>query len=244
MSKEHSALRALEQYFCEAIEFLNRKRPHPPDARQFAEHDFSGSTVRETRYFSDGDLPYVTCVIHDDREPTRTRIERKFDPWYFVALRLLELSGGRIRFDRSKNDQYHYLSFAGPKGKVGNHYLRRAIANTPWWCDTREERRSKDEHYDYRRATFRRAAKWEIIEKGQKTRAASRTRDDAIRFAEMLFKNDRRRDEAWSDFKFGARKYGKFLRLAFEIADAIHEECLIQGLASARKQNSKNEAHA
>src|SRR5262249_4251614 len=154
------------------------------------------------------------AVIEDREGPKKERTERYFDPWYFVIMLLLELPGGRLRYDISKK-KYHYLAYAGPVGKEGNHYLRRIIANTSSRADTREK--GEGVHYDYRRATLTKTAKKSIRQAGQETRPTSRVREDAIQFAIELFRRQLkgRDSKAPLVLNLNAKTYEKLLRSAF-----------------------------
>lgn len=227
-----AALEACRTYLEQAIKFLSGKRKNLPDVLAVTETSFPNSSILSARHDNEdksgSGWPFVACVIADDTAPGKRRSERYFDQWYFVVMRLLELPGGRFRFDRSKKNQYFYLAYAGPQGKEGNHYLRRIIANTPWWSDTRENRREAGSHYDYRRAALKRTAKNVVRRLGQETRSFSRERDDAVSFAVALFKRQLKNRRALPGLKLTAKEYERLLVLALEIADALHEKLLLE----------------
>jgi hypothetical protein len=164
-------------------------------------------------------------MIEDEDAPDEFRKERYFDPSYFVTMLLMELSGGRFRFDRSKYKGYFFLAFAGP-GKEGNHYLRRTILNAPPGVDVRQIRQTADGHYDYRKNTLRRIAKRIVKITGQKTRARGRGREDAVAFAVELFKRQAAANDSalLPALDLSEPEYESLLRKSLLLADAMGEK--------------------
>lgn len=224
---EKASLEACRVFLEEAIGFLTGKRKALPSLRIICTAGFPGSSILRARcdgeIRSDTGWPFVACLIADQD----AKNERYFDPCFFVAMRLFELPGGRFRFDRSKRNQYFYLAYAGPEGSEGNHYLRRIIANTPWWSDTREDK-SDGSHYNYQRVALKRTAKAVVRSLGQETRSASRVRDDAIKFAVDLFRRQLRGRSKIKSLNLSAREYESLLRFALDVADAVYEKLLLQ----------------
>ena len=209
------------QYLEGAVSFLNGKRKAAPSPRKIiAARLPHGVPARE----EDGEVlgrrqPTIAADIKDD-EGLHTRY---FDPWYFAAMRLMELAGGRFDFDLSKR-KYYYVAYFGPApGKAGKHYMTRVIANTPHWAGTRHAEK-KDEHgyRDYRRIALRWRSKADILLHGQETKSHSRERDDAIGFALKLYCRKGEKDALPTPSRFE-----EVLRAAFDIADAMHEKSLL-----------------
>jgi hypothetical protein len=150
------------------------------------------------------------------------------DPWYFLVMLLLELPGGRFRFDISKKI-YHYLAYAG-SGREGNYYLRRLICNTSSKADTREQG-GEDGHYDYRRIALKPTAKEAIRAAGQETLVYARTREDAIKFALDLFERQLNGRDKLPVLGLSRDEYEQLLRKAFDVADRMHEEFLARDAA-------------
>jgi hypothetical protein len=228
--KSAAALNACREFLKQAEEFLDGSRPDLPDASPIADARFPRSSILWARCAGvdrfKRDTPFVAARLEDRDRTGEQRSERYFDPWYFVVMLLLELPGGRFRFDGSKNDTYFYLAYAGPVGSEGNYYLRRIVADTSTEEDTRDE--GGDSHYDYRRATLKKMAKKVIRQAGQETRSASRDREDAIQFASELFNRQHKAKEEGRPpvLNLNPEKYEALLRQAFKIADRMHEKIL------------------
>jgi hypothetical protein len=219
-----AALKVCREYLKEAQEFAAGHRTQPPDVSKLVSARFPQSSIRAARYGVDSRSPYIAAVIEDRDAPEEERSERFFDPWYFVPMLLMELPGGRFRFDRSKGAKYFYLAYAGPDGNEGNHYLRRIIVNTSRLADTRQKARSKEAHYDYRRAALKEVDKRVIEAMGQETLSPSRTREDAIKFAIGIFKRQLNSRQRLLAVDMSPREYESLLRTAFNVADAIHDK--------------------
>lgn len=190
---DSSALATLticKRYLEEAIGYLQDKRKALPNAAPLTSARFPASsiiTANAVEAAANLRWPTIEAVIEDREAPGERRSSRYFDPWYFLVMLLMEIPGGRFRFDRSKNSEYFYLAYAGPSGREGNFYLRRVIVDTPSWADTREGKHRKDAHYDYRRPTLKRVYKPLVRALDQKTRGESRKRPEAVQFAVDLF---------------------------------------------------------
>jgi hypothetical protein len=217
----------------QAEDYIRGDRTELPDPSKIARARFSPTTIGKGRYTGKDRLergtPFIAAKIHDDSRPLEEGSERYFDPWYFVAMLLLELPAGRFHYDRSKVDRqrgkaYWYLAYIGPFTKEGNHYLRRIIAETSASADTREKKRAKDSHYDYRRATLSPVAKSRVRAMGQETRSLSRTRDDAIKFSIQLFDRQIGKGGKLPRLEIDRSQYEVLLRKAFSLADRITEK--------------------
>jgi hypothetical protein len=219
-----AALKACRAYLRDAEEFLEGRCEELPDPSGIAATRFPQSSIVTARHtgedaFGRG-LPFIAAVIEDREHADKERSERYFDPWYFAIMLLLELPGGRFRFDISKR-KYHYLAFAGT-GRSGNFYLRRLICDTSSKADTREKG-GEGAHYDYRRITLKPTAKETIRAAGQETLILSRTREDAIQFALELFERQLNGKSKLPVLDLGRDEYAMLLRSAFDIADRMHE---------------------
>ncbi|MFK4643924.1 hypothetical protein ABIF96_002498 [Bradyrhizobium ottawaense] len=234
-------LAACLAYLKEEVAYVQGKRKKPPDASRIVRARFPASSILEAEFVPEArglPLPAIAAVIEDpSAEAGKSRSKRYFDPWYFVVMLLLEIAGGRFRFDWSKQ-KYLYVAYAGPGGRQGNFYLRRIVANTPALADTREQKDGG--HYDYRRATLRWVYKDVVRAMGQNTRRTARVRESAILFAVTLFKRQlvahgKRATRASKmpglDITLGA--YEELLRYALDLADAVHERVLLEGRGDA-----------
>jgi hypothetical protein len=227
--KSAAALAACRAYLAEAQEFLEGRRGELPNARDLIDARFPLSTIREAR--CDGaDLyelgwPFVAAIIDD---PMATR-ERYFDPWYFAAMRLLEVPGGRFIFgrsNRSKSLSYRfYLAYVGSRTKEGLHYVTRIIFNPSPRSDVRQMR----DHHDYRRVTLQAIPKKEVWDElGQETRGRSRLREDAIRSAIKLFERQLNDKNKVPVLNLSRHEYDQLLHRAFNVADRMHEKWLTE----------------
>lgn len=242
------AYAACLKYLKQAAAYVQGKRETLPDASPIVSARFpqssilSASLVEEARGLR---WPTIEAVIHDQSAPPgEVRSKRYFDPWYFVAMLLMEIAGGRFRFDRSNRRQFFYVAYAGPVGREGNFYLRRIIANTPPWADTRDSKGKDDAHYDYRRPTLSWVLKDVVKAMGQDTRRQSRVRDEAVRFAVRLFERQiaaqsgKRvtRASKMPGLNISPAAYQELLGYALYVADAMHEKFSLEGrsVASAK----------
>ena len=242
------AYAACLKYLKQAAAYVQGKRETLPDASPIVSARFpqssilSASLVEEARWLR---WPTIEAVIHDQSAPPgEVRSKRYFDPWYFVAMLLMEIAGGRFRFDRSNRRQFFYVAYAGPVGREGNFYLRRIIANTPPWADTRDSKGKDDAHYDYRRPTLSLVLKDVVKAMGQDTRRQSRVRDEAVRFAVRLFERQiaaqsgKRvtRASKMPGLNISPAAYQELLGYALYVADAMHEKFSLEGrsVASAK----------
>lgn len=229
-------------YLTEAGAYAQGKRRTLPNASRIVRSRFPTSSILQSELVPEArglPSPAVAAVIDDpSTEPGKARSERYFDPWYFVVMLLMEIAGGRFRFDWSKQ-KYLYLAYAAPGTREGNFYLRRIVANTPALADTREEKAG--DHYDYRRATLRWVYKDVIRAMGQDTRRKARVRESAIQFAVTLFKRQLAahgkrpvRASKMPGLNVTLGNYEELLRYALDLADAVHERFLMEGRDNAR----------
>ncbi|MCK1475014.1 hypothetical protein IVB27_09430 [Bradyrhizobium sp. 197] len=236
-------LAACIAYLKEAGAYQQGKRRTLPDASRIVRSRFPASSILQSDLVPEArglPLPAVSAVIHDPTaESGKARSNRYFDPWYFVVMLLMEIPGGRFRFDWSKR-KYLYLAYAAPGTKEGNFYLRRIVANTPALADTREQKDGG--HYDYRRATLRWVYKDVVRAMGQDTRRKARVRESAIQFAVELFKRQLAahgkrptRASKMPGLNVTLGGYEELLRYAVDLADAVHERFLLQGRDDVRR---------
>jgi hypothetical protein len=228
-AKDVGALKACREYLTQADEWLDGRREELPQLSGVSVARFPLSTIRKARHegvdrFHLG-WPFVAAEMDDLEAPEEKRSERFFDQWYFVVMSIMELPGGRFLFYRSKNNAYYYLVYvgAGPLKWEGRHFLRRIIANPPSGVDVRQSR-DKDGHYDYRRITLVPKSKKAVRLLGQKTRALSQTREDAVRFALELFERQSDADSRILALDLAQDEYERLLRKALEVADKMHEK--------------------
>jgi hypothetical protein len=221
-AKSRAALTACREYLRQADVFL-KADGEMPDPSGLAEARFPLSTIHKARHGKDKFWPFIAAVLHDVDAPEEERNERKFDPWYFAAMRLMELPGGRFVFDRSQGRKFYYLAYVAPQTKEGRHYLRRIIANPSPRGDVRQDKSIKSTHHDYRRITLKATSKDEVWDQlGQETRGSSKTRQDAIRFAVDLF--DQQLNGTDNLLDLSREEYEQLLLKAFAVADRMHLE--------------------
>ena len=185
--------RRVEAYLDQAEAYRSGIRASLPDAKllEITETDrVPGGSILNATAGEDELGPFIEVTIEDRDAPDERRTPRYVDPWYFLFMLLAEVAGGRFRFDRSKRQQYYFLTLVGPK-KEGNFSLRRIIANTPQGSDTRQTRGVRHGHYDYRRVTLKPTKKRVVRSEGYKTRSLSRGRDAAIAFVTALLQQQR-----------------------------------------------------
>jgi hypothetical protein len=218
------ALKACQKYEAEAKDWLDGRREELPDPAILISTKFPLSTIPAARCGEERGEPFIAAVIKDINAPDEERSERYFDPWYFAAMRLMELSGGRFHFARSKGAKYFYLTYIGPEKKEGNYSLRRMIVNPSPLADIRQTSNADGAHYDYRRSALKATAKSVVRENGQLTRSSSSGRAEAIRFAAELFKVQSQDGVLASSLNLRTSEYEQLLQTAFDLADRIHAE--------------------
>jgi hypothetical protein len=230
-------------YLKEAKKFLDGSRTDLPDPSGIVDARFPQTSILMARHTGEDKFgrgtPFIAAFVQDTEQPEKRWPEIYFDPWYFVIVLLLELAGGRFRFDLSKG-KYRYLAYAGPESTEGNHYLRRIIANTPSGADTRQ-RGVDGSRADYRRVTLKKARKASIRQRGQETRKTSRVREDAIKFAVDVFKRQLKGRGKTTPpvLHLNPDKYEQLLREAFDIADRMHEKLSSQQNSLRERQYSQ-----
>jgi hypothetical protein len=219
-------LEAAREYLTQCHQYLANSAAGLPDASKLAKVRCSHSSILGARSGGTDELglgiPFIAAKIKDLKAPGEVRHERYFDPWYYNTMLVAELSGGAFCFDRSKNGKYYFLAFVRKGVSKGRHYLRRSIANTPAYHDTRERQRTTDSHLVYCRSTLNWTAKKAIRMLGQLTRRKSRTREDMILFAVALFEVRIQNDRSARELGLSVKEYEVLLREAFRFADAIH----------------------
>jgi hypothetical protein len=220
----------------EAAAYVQGKRETLPDASRIVSARFPQTSILDANLVEEARglrWPTIEAVIEDRSASTgEVRSKRYFDPWYFVAMLLMEIPGGRFRFDRSNKQAYFYVAYAGPNGREGNFYLRRIVANTPPWADTREGGDKGGAHYDYRRPTLKWVLKDVVKAMGQDTRRVSRVRDGVVRFAAQLFHRQMAahsgkrvtRASKMPGLNLSLAAYEELLGYALYVADAVHEK--------------------
>lgn len=232
------ALSVCLTYLDQEEAFVQGNRETLPDVTPLLAARFPSSTLLEAAYAHgvDGiESPTVSVLIEDSKAEN----PRHFDPWYFVVLLLLELSGGRIVLDRSNMGEWFYAAFAG-SNKRQNINLHRMIANTPIWGDTKHY---DNAHHDCRRIRLYWVGKNLIRKRGQKTRDVSKGREDIIQFALGIFRRELERqygsqlqdDSVLPSTDLTLVDYEMLLRVALQLADSVHEKYRVQsqGASSA-----------
>lgn len=215
-NEKQDFVRACREYVKQAESFLAGSRNALPDFRPVCEMPLPNSTLCNPHLNDQERLgkPFPNVAF---RVPDLVAANERFgDPWYFIAMRLLELSSGRFLLKRSKRNEKFYLVFAGPVLMNPAHSLLRFIAKPSPYQDVRQGL----DHHDYRRVTLRLIGKDMVRETGQKARRASFVREDAIKFAVGLF-----REHGPQGTDLNADEYERLLRAVLAVADRIHE-CL------------------
>jgi hypothetical protein len=243
------AFAACLDYLKEAAAYVQGKRETLPDASRIVSARFPQSSIMAANLLEEARglrWPAIEAVVEDrSAPPGEVRSNRYFDPWYFVAMLLMEIAGGRFRFDRSNRQRFFYLAYAGPVGREGNFYLRRIIANTPPWADTHEGEGKGGAHYDYRRPTLSWALKDVVKAMGKDTRRISRVREAAVQFAVQLFNRQMvlqsggkrvTRASKMPGLNVSPAAYQELLGYALYVADAVHEKFSLDRRSAADGQ--------
>lgn len=131
------------RYFVELKDFIDGSRTDLPDLQHLCDLPPSRSIVRASSGEDDRG-PYV-AVLFSHRD---VKHERHFDPWWFVIMRWLELSGIYFRLNKveTSGKVFFYVT-----SMPSNFSLRRLVVNTPQSRATPE----KANHYEYRRVTLK-----------------------------------------------------------------------------------------
>ncbi|QQO19481.1 hypothetical protein JJB98_05990 [Bradyrhizobium diazoefficiens] len=131
------------RYFVELKDFISGSRTDLPDLQRLCDLPPSRSILKASPGEDDRGAYVAVLFSHRDVEN-----ERRFDPWWFVIMRWLELSGIHFRLNKSETSGKIFLYVTC---MPSNFSLRRLIVNTPQSRATPE----KANHYDYRRATLK-----------------------------------------------------------------------------------------
>lgn len=220
-----AALKECFDYLQSALKFLNEKAALPDPSGILKARFHVGSLQANPSNSSDGPQGPVVVLMADPKDPSTTH-ERLFDPWYFAAMRLFELPGGRFLLRPSKIKYYH-IRYAGPTNVSVGYQLSRVIARTPFWADTGHGGPLGKTYRDYRRTSLHFQSKLDIRKLGLKTRSLASERIDAIRFATQLLERKPEGQSLQDRMSISSATYQKLLGASLEIADEVHEKLLI-----------------
>lgn len=200
----NAIIKNVREYLSQAEEYLNCGRTELPDSNLLLACIPTKSILNmKIGHDETGLLAAVTIKHKEARTP------RLFDPWYFVVLLVLEISGARLRFHSNRSDanasKHFYLAVVAPQKRKGIIRVLRIVANSAVEDITGQ---LPGNHRDYRRATLNNRP-WS---KGSRP---ANGRQTAIALAIKLFRQR-------SACCLTLEEYEQLLHKAFDIADRLH----------------------
>jgi hypothetical protein len=224
------ALKACQDYLDQGEQCLAGKRRKVPDIGRVLRIAVPHGAILKAEHVLDESLfGYVNLTIQDaDRNEPRS--PRMFDPPYVVALILLTLPGGSLRFNDSTSkssrkgkpeNRRFYVSFG--RGTNENISVLRIIYGAS--AGRQIHRNNLDDssfHKDHRRHVLREIGDADVRNECKRARLSERARDHAINTACQHFKKaELKHPVAFSRFKLSQDEFRELLLRAFRVADSL-----------------------